>query len=229
MKMNLALICEMGIGVFHPAAFFREKKESALFARMWFVFGLLLAFSMALLVFTAGWNALELRNIARSIQDSLPSPARGSFLSQWDLWIPWNRIFFPVMFLLFVPVMSILRFAALRFLGGDPGSLAQIQTLSILAVLPVILQGAIVGSVHNVMPVHAGMSNAARLVLTIGPGLFSIAAWFWEMVIYVQSVRQYAARSLGQAVFSWILPWAGILGIGLVFLALAFVCLPDGQ
>lgn len=201
-----------------PRAFFQGRDVRLQYPGALLLLVTALGISLLILFLTAAMNATALRQAAISAHDTLPPAVRGSYFSRLDLLIPWNRALLPAMFLLYVPAMALLRHTAFRILGENRPSLADLQTLSIYALLPVIAASTLTGAFHNIFPNPPGIIGSFHAVAAFLAGVVSLAAWILEPLIFVRSARAVYSENSGRPAAAWILSWAGVIGF-------VFVCL----
>lgn len=223
----LTLLSEIRTALLRPRSFFEKRRTEELFTSAVTALGMASVIYLVLLFLTAALNTAQLRHNMSIVQGMLPPAAREGIAMKFDAFIPWNRLAYPFVFALYVPVVALLRQGAVRLLGDARRSLADMQSITAYATIPIIVGMTLTGALGNLFPVlpEAGkpMHFGAVAVITL---LTTLACGIWEAVVSVSACRTVYGQNTGRALLTWFLPWVGLFVIALgatVAFSLAFM------
>ena len=190
-----------------PQIFIEREKIEVVFAKSLKVLLYLFAGGVALLFLSSMANLETLRSNNAVMFRAMPESFRSSSLIALAGWIPWNNFLFPIFFLLYLPIISILRFMTLKLLGDGTNLLLASLTVSALGVIPVVVATLISGILNNLFPIRLtpGTPGEPGIVQMISFFL-SLAGSISEIRIIVILCKSVFQQNIGRAILTYLIP-----------------------
>ena len=154
-------------------------------------------------------NFEELRKAALAMRyaGGLPGDTAAAALAEA---VPYNRLLFPILLILYAAASALLRHAFVRILGEADRNLRTTLGVSCAAAIPlalVLMLGSVLADRFPYIPGPALDSTpAARIVAGIA-GLLLLGAWLLEGRTAVTGFRAFYKQNRGRAILTWLGPY----------------------
>lgn len=133
---------------------------------------------------------------------------------------PWERLAFPLVWIVAVTINSGFRYIAARIFG-DNADFSTIAHISLHAATPLMIVGFLIGIWTALFPF--GPSEAfGRGALAAG---FFLLTFLHEGYICTAGLRVYLQQNMGRAILTWLSPLAGWCGCVAVPVAVLYIAL----
>lgn len=190
-----------------PQIFIEREKIEVVFVKSLKLLIYLFAGGVALLLLSSIANLEILQSNNDVMLRAIPDALRSSSLIALAGWIPWNNFFFPIFFLLYLPIISILRFMTLKLLGDGTKIFLVSLTISALGVIPVVVSTLISGILNNLFPIRLipGTAGEPGIVQMVS-FLLSLAGSISEIRIVVILCKSVFHQNIGRAILTYLIP-----------------------
>jgi hypothetical protein len=191
----------------HPTRFFQANPPETLRRSLTIIIAALAAAGLILAMLTyANLKAIHAQYTGTFSAAELPSP--------------WERLAFPVVWLVIVAANALFRYISARIFG-DSADFKTMAYISLHAATPLMVVGFLIGVWTALFPF--GPSDAfARGALAAG--LF-LLTFLYEGFICAAGLREYLQQNTGRAILTWVSPLAGWCGCVAVPVAVFYIAL----
>ncbi len=195
-----------------PGAFFEQAMQDRsdyLFRDALRMILLVLVASTALYFVFTFMNLSSLEAQVQAMKSYGPPNALPAWLQEG---VAWNRILFPVFWIILIFYGGLMRHILIRLLGEPDATLARTQTVGMYASVPLILlsvPGYALGVLFPYVPgpgVPAGAAGPAALLST---ALF-LGGYVWHGVVAIKALKCIYKQNSGRAFLSW--AWSPFAG-----------------
>jgi len=180
-----------------PTQFFSRDNDS--FREILFAFLFTVLATSLLYFLTTLPNLGKLRMAAAAMSSGFP--ANGQNLPA----LPWNRLMFPVFWIVAAFCAGLIRFLTLRFLGESQVSISRVQTVSMVAILPLMISSGILGVWGNFAHVTPASGLTSYSIVSLVCFFLMI---FAELIVCVSAFRKLFSQNIGRAIVVWGSPYA---------------------